>query len=133
MKALGQLFNREEGQALVELALVLPILLLLIFGCVEFGRIFGTHLLINNLARDAARYGVVGHSDSEINDLIISNSAWLDEDNLLITIKPSYNDREKGEALDVKVDYSLNLLTPVIAEILDNPLPLSGQCIMRIE
>ena len=35
------IFRRKEGQAMVEMALVLPLLLLLFMGIVEFGRILG--------------------------------------------------------------------------------------------
>ena len=48
---------KKKGQSLVEFALVLPILLLLIFGLVEFGRLIFTYIAVNTAAREAARYG----------------------------------------------------------------------------
>lgn len=50
----------EDGQALVELALVLPILLILIFGIVDFGRAANYWNGENSLANVAARYAAVG-------------------------------------------------------------------------
>src|SRR5207247_5989663 len=41
----------ERGQSAVEFALVFPILLLLLFFVFEFGRVFGSWLLITNAAR----------------------------------------------------------------------------------
>ncbi len=54
---------RRKGQTLVEFALTLPILLMLIWSIIEFGRIFQAWLTIQNAARAAARYGVTGRYD----------------------------------------------------------------------
>jgi TadE-like protein/PA14 domain len=54
---------RRRGQSLVEFALTLPILLLLIFGIIEFGRLFQAWVTIQNAARTAIRYAVTGQYD----------------------------------------------------------------------
>ena len=43
----------HRGQTLVEFALTLPILLLLLFGIIEFGRIFQAWVTLQNAARTA--------------------------------------------------------------------------------
>ncbi|MEN6328545.1 MAG: TadE family protein [Syntrophomonas sp.] len=128
-----KVFGHQHGQALVEMALVLPLLLLLLFGIFEFGRIMGSYMLISNLSREGARYGVVGHDDTQIQALILSRRTWLDEAQLSVVVSPPYVDRDKGEALNVGVNYSLNLMTPIFAEILPNPVLLSTECTMRVE
>lgn len=133
MNLLRRIWKKKQGQALVEMALILPILLMLMFGCIEFGRIFGAYLLVNNLARDGVRYGVVGHTDSEIADVVLNNRLWLDPAHLTINISPSYESRNKGEALEVIVDYRVDLVAPFIAQVLPNPVPVSGMCVMRVE
>ena len=45
-----------RGQSLVEMALVLPILLVLVIGAIEFGRLFYTKIVITNAAREGAYY-----------------------------------------------------------------------------
>ncbi len=51
--------NRDEGAALVEFALVMPLLLLLIFGMVDAGWAFFQNLEVRHGAREAARLAAV--------------------------------------------------------------------------
>jgi hypothetical protein len=50
--------KRTRGQGTVEFALALPILLLIVFGMIEFGRMLFVYIVINSAAREAARYGI---------------------------------------------------------------------------
>ena len=52
--------RRRKGQAITEFALILPLLLLLIFGIIEFARLFQAYLVIVNSARFGVRYAVTG-------------------------------------------------------------------------
>jgi len=52
----------EGGVAIVEFALVLPLLLLLFLGMLDFGRAFNYWLTENHLANEAARWAIVGRS-----------------------------------------------------------------------
>ena len=47
----------ERGQSLVELALVLPFMLLILFGIVDLGRVFNAYIVITNASREGALYG----------------------------------------------------------------------------
>ncbi|MCP4141348.1 MAG: hypothetical protein GY755_13875 [Chloroflexi bacterium] len=58
-KTLGQ----KKAQSMVEFALILPILLLLIFGILEYGRLFFAWISIENAARVGARYASTGNYD----------------------------------------------------------------------
>ena len=53
-----------RGQGLVEFALILPLLLLLVLGVIEFGRLLFIYTEISNAAREAVRYGVARGVDS---------------------------------------------------------------------
>jgi Flp pilus assembly protein TadG len=55
--------RRSRGQALVELALVLPVLLLLALLAVDFGRLFTTYVAVNNAAREGAFFAAQHASD----------------------------------------------------------------------
>ncbi|CAJ0808969.1 TadE/TadG family type IV pilus assembly protein [Ralstonia flaminis] len=55
----AQLTRKMRGAAGVEFALVFPILLLVVFGIVEFGAAWYDKAVITNASREAARAGVV--------------------------------------------------------------------------
>lgn len=54
---IGVLHDREDGAAAVELAVVLPLLVMMIFGIISFGFIFHDKLSLSDGAREAARFG----------------------------------------------------------------------------
>ena len=57
----------RDGQGLVEFALILPVLLLLVLGIVEFGRMMITFSSVSSASRDAVRYAVsVGETSAGI-------------------------------------------------------------------
>jgi Flp pilus assembly protein TadG len=55
--------REEHGAAAVEFALLLPLLVLLLFGSIQFGAAFNTRIQATNAAREAARQAVVGIDD----------------------------------------------------------------------
>ena len=57
--------RRDDGAAAVELALVLPILLLLVFGIISFGIIFAQQLAVNNGVRQGVRSAVVAGNTAQ--------------------------------------------------------------------
>jgi len=53
----------DQGQALVEFALVAILLFLLLFGIIDFSRLFFAYATMSNGVREGARYGIVHHGD----------------------------------------------------------------------
>ncbi|MDH5299503.1 MAG: pilus assembly protein [Desulfobulbaceae bacterium] len=51
--------SRERGASVIEFAVVLPLLLIILFGIVEFGIMFYDKAMLTNAAREGARYGIV--------------------------------------------------------------------------
>jgi len=49
-------FHHKKGQAVVELVLVLPLLLLLIVGAIEYGRLISAKIVLTNASREGAYY-----------------------------------------------------------------------------
>ncbi|MCQ8896452.1 pilus assembly protein [Limnobacter humi] len=54
--------GRQAGALLVEMALTLPILLLVVFGIVEYTIMFGAMIVMSNAANEAARQATVYRS-----------------------------------------------------------------------
>lgn len=54
----------DRGAATVEFALVLPLLLLLLVGIVQFGRVYSMQIQLSGAANDAARYLAVNPTDA---------------------------------------------------------------------
>jgi Flp pilus assembly protein TadG len=114
----------ERGQALVELALILPVLLLLIIGMMEFARAWNAKQVITDAAREGARLAVVqdGGSQAEVRAAIQTalNRAGIPGPAATIqfdeTPAPGGNWRRHGEIQQVYVaiDYRFSFLGPVI-------------------
>ena len=68
----------RRGQSLVELALVLPLLLLLLLGVVDFGLALGDWLRVNTAARDATRFAIDAGRADDISNLAVNNLSGLD-------------------------------------------------------
>ncbi|MBI4788575.1 MAG: pilus assembly protein [Chloroflexi bacterium] len=54
----------DKGQSVVELALLLPVLLLILLGALDLGRAFATYVAITNGSREGARYGASNPTDT---------------------------------------------------------------------
>jgi Flp pilus assembly protein TadG len=64
-RSLWRRFVSDSGSQLVELALVLPILLLLIAGIAEFGMLFQSYEMTTNAAREGARLAVLPGNEAD--------------------------------------------------------------------
>ena len=121
---------------MVELALVLPILLLLLFGIIEYGRIMSAGLVVTHSARDAARFGAVGATDSEIVERIRTKTAATlnDASNpTKLAIDVVRTTVGGGNDIQVNVSYEVTLYMPIISSITGNPFTVKGSSVMRIE
>jgi len=54
--------TRDRGAAAVEMALVLPMLLFVVFGLIDFGRMLNTQLTLTEAAREGARAAALGQN-----------------------------------------------------------------------
>lgn len=124
--------REEKGQALVESALVLPIILLLLLGMLELGRISNAYLVVIHAARHGARYAAVGATNAEIISKVHQASLPLNPEAMLIAISPQQA-RQAGSDVRVIVSYPLQLITPLAGSFFPNPLTVRGEITMRVE
>ena len=123
----------SKGQAMVETALILPIILLLLLGMAEFARIFGSYLLLNHTAREGARMAAVGKSDVVITETVNSRAGILNVSDLIVEIIPDDTVRKAGDDVTVNLKYKIVIYTPIISEIIPNPLDMEANVVMRVE
>lgn len=64
----------ERGQALLEFAFLLPILLVFLLSLVDFGIALDRREVIQHAVREGARQGSVGLSEPEIIDVVVAQS-----------------------------------------------------------
>lgn len=125
--------KNKNGQAIVELAIILPVLLIILFGIFEFGRVMNVYLVITSASREGARIAAVGNTDSYIVQKIQDATSTLDLNKLNITISPNENQRYRGEEVLIRIGYDIDLIVPIIQNIVPNPLHLETETIMRVE
>jgi Flp pilus assembly protein TadG len=127
----------ERGQALVETAMVLPIILLLLFGLIDFGRAFYTWIVLTNSAREGARVGAVQGTSGQITSRINQTASSLESSKM--TIKLTNVQGPRGQAVDVALEYRFQYVTPMGAimslmggSALSNPT-IKASASMRLE
>jgi len=127
-----KLFTRDKGgQSLIEFALVLPILLLVVFGITEFGRAIMTTNILNTASREGARLAAVsgvGDSLSVQNRVVeVLNAANVTPKDITIEFLLV----EKSVKVTVSTDFEV-----LSAKVLDpfmGTIELKATTIMRYE
>ncbi|MBS3873873.1 MAG: pilus assembly protein [Firmicutes bacterium] len=125
--------DRQSGQALVELALVLPILLLILMAIVDFGRVFHGHLAVTAAARQAGREASLGRTDAEITSRAISAAAPLAASRLVVQVSPAFSLRHSGTVIEIVITYPMEILMPLIEPFLPSPHLIVGRAVVRRE
>ena len=144
----------QRGTAIVEFALVAMVFFLLVFGIIDFGRLFQSWVTVQYAAREGARYAVTGQTactgTSDDRVLCIQKKAKDATTGLFgapgnVTVKvrswsyPAYaNPAHEGvpgnacDEIEVEVDYDHHLITPIISSIVSH-VPLVGRERVLIE
>ena len=126
MRLLRQVLSRQQGQDLLEFALVLPVLLLILFGAVDLGRVFHTAITIANAAREGARHGSIYPDATELEIAGVARDEAFDSgiDLSTSTISRSCTDVDSNDTCDsgspviVTVTHTFDLL---FGEIINLP------------
>ena len=133
---------RQQGQALVEFAMILPVFFLLVAGMFDFGLGIYSDLTLVNAAREGARVGVIDPGNrTAIETRVRAMAGNLDASKLNVKIrcrrpsgttftscaKPKW---QPGDATLVIVDYNYSVFFPLL---FGTEIPLSSESKMRIE
>lgn len=126
------MIKQQKGQSLVEFALVLPLLLMLICGIVDLGRLLFAYSSLNMTTQEAVRMGGLGKTDAEIIAYAKSHVSVGDASKLIVTITPKQSARKSGQDVTVTLKYSLPWITPLMTNIIPAPV-LSTDSTIRVE
>ena len=123
----------EDGQALVEFALVLPILLLLAFAMVQLADLGVARLALEHAAAEGARTGALTNDDELIRDSVAAATNPLSPSRVEVEIVPSEADvprsgDPRGSLIRVHLRYVLPLAIPGLP-----PLEARASATRRIE
>jgi Flp pilus assembly protein TadG len=122
--------SREEGVAAVEFALILPVLALLLFGVIEFGRVWSQYQVFQGAAREGARCAAVQateFSDCEIQPSIDQAAEPYDPDSAAAVLiggvsRPAgCTDGDQGSDVQVSWEQSLNINIPFWKDVTVTP------------
>jgi Flp pilus assembly protein TadG len=104
------LCRRESGQELVEYALILPLLLLLLVGIIEFSIVIFSYDTLANAAREGARVAIIPAStDAEVMAAVLDRALALNLTSGEVTIV-------RGHVIRVEVAHAVNLMTGPLIE-----------------
>jgi Flp pilus assembly protein TadG len=102
--------RRQRGQAMVELAMVLPVFLILVLGIIDFGWALRNYVMVTNSAREGARLGVTGAEGPSIVERTVNTSAGLLKPaDVAVTNAAGLS----GSLVKVDVTYQHQFITPL--------------------
>lgn len=128
-----RLCQEDSGQAIVEMALVTSLLLMLLLGIAEVGRVTHAYLAVTHAAREGVRIAALGKSDDEVFETVRNAAAGLPSDELTVAVSPSRSQRRRGDPVTVQVDFTVQIVVPLVSDFLPNPFPVKGKAVMRVE
>lgn len=117
---------------MVESALVFPVILLLLLGMVELGRVSNAYITVMNAARHGARHGAVGATNDEILSKVKSAASHLDGTDITVAVFPETG-RHSGQDIRVTVTYPVTMITPLTGAIFKNAVTVKSEITMLIE
>jgi len=133
--------KNHPGQSLVEFALVLPLLLMLVIGAMDIGRLFYYKMVLTNAAREGANYLAYYPEDTVGTKEAIGAEAEnfninIDTDNVNEVEIFECNSCSRGDQIGVKVSKTVDLVLGGILQslgITGGPINLSSTIWMAVQ
>ncbi len=132
----NRLGSGQRGTALIEFALVLPMLVVITFLVVDFGRAFYVKNLLEQASREGARRLAVGSSAAAATSITRYVASASGIDSTKVTVVALENDPSGPNQVRVTVTHQFNWLYPGVFKLLGasaSSSTLTGTCAMRRE
>lgn len=125
----------RRGAAVVEFALVAPLLFLLVFGMIEYGRMVMVQQLLTNASREGARIGVLdGSTTADVSTTVSDYLANASVAGSTVTVAPNPpSSAGFGEPVTVTVSVPFNQVSWLPAPLFLNGTTLQSSTVMRRE
>ena len=129
MKRRAQHTQKEKGQSITELAIVLPVMLIILAGVLDLGRLYYAFVAVSDAAGEGANYGAIHPGESDRDELVARVQNATDG---LIQIEPGRVTVDcptvaGGAPITVTVGYTFTLATPFLGAIVpDGELMLNA-------
>jgi Flp pilus assembly protein TadG len=120
----------ERGSAVVEFALVLPVLLLLCLALVQIGLLARDQLLLVQAARAGSRQAVVDPEDRTVRSAVLEAAPGLDPIRVEVTVNRTGG---LGQPVDVTVGYNARIAVPLAGLFFPSEVRLEASTAMRQE
>ncbi|HET8614524.1 MAG TPA: TadE/TadG family type IV pilus assembly protein [Actinomycetales bacterium] len=123
----------HAGAVAVEFALVLPVLLMLVFGIIDFGRAYNAKISLTQAAREGARARALG-ADTAATASRVQLAAGMVSGSVVVDAgSPCPAVPAATDVATVKVTYAFTYITPIGALVgfVAGPITLSGKGVMR--
>lgn len=130
MKKILKFKRNTDGQSLVEFALVLPILIILILGMVEFGWILNGKITLTSSAREGARAAVIYESAEQASISVQNAVSKSAESSSLteVTTVTVFDETTKSAIVNVNAK-----IKPIVGLFFSSDVTLTAKAEMRIE
>nr|WP_159800999.1 TadE family protein [Arthrobacter zhaoguopingii] len=113
---------RERGAVAVETAMLLPLLLIILIGMVEFGRAYNVQIALTHAAREGARHAAIhlGQPTLDLTNTTLEASPSLED--LTVAVVPTGDCSDPDETVTIRTTVTLNSMTGLLeAQFLDLP------------
>jgi Flp pilus assembly protein TadG len=135
---MGRQFGRRlrRGAAIVEMAVVAPLLLTILFGVIEFGWSFMVHETITNTARECCRLATLqGTTDSDVQTRFTQAMAGtgVSVSTDMMSLTRTGEGDSQVVTVNIAVPYSNVSITGLLSFLHIQRETLSSSCSMRVE
>ncbi len=139
---LKRLKRQENGQAMVEFALISPLLIFIFILIIDFGWIFGNTIIANNACRECARSLAVRYVSEGMNPAAATSYAELYVPDRAPTLNIDHVNATEDtktvgglttRSITVELAVNIDVLSPLGDIFVDDPFYYDTDCTMRLE
>ena len=117
--------NNERGAVAVEFAILLPLLLMLVLGTIEFGRAYNVQITLTNAARDGVRVMAITNVAADAKAAAKNAAASVSTSIPISDVTLSTPTCSTGSQVTLTIKYNLSTITGIAG-----PFAMTGKGVM---